>query len=376
MSTSSGAILSPSRQLYTLANEHSQQHQSTIQRHTDSRLPPDLLPYGQHQSLVLQSSLKNSSSSSTGSSTSTAILQDHRNHTTNGTNRFAFYTDDRLSETFDDDDDDETDMQQLFVRHTPIEEPDLRIYHNDNVLTKASKSYGKLNSPSPTITTNSVMAATNKLTPSNPHRTTNIYELTPASAILTPNYGPKQFGKANASKSSTLQRNAVAKVIDNDSSVNCKPRQLQSVVRTSPSFSFLSTGYNQQDNFLWCFGPTSIPCITLVVFSLYTNNLQHRIQLMWILFFVCSNLCILKFDCISAKALERPFHLYWLQTIFIHLKSVKTWKCNFGGLFFSLFFVWCKIVLNWNGFLLLVFNSSSMAFDCILWLFPLYSELY
>lgn len=270
VSTSSGVIGSPSRQMFASANEQSLQHhhQQTMQRHTDSRLPPDLLAYGQHQSLVLQSSLKNSSSSSTGSSTSTAIL-DHRIQTTHngnnnsnssGCNRFAFaYTDDRLSENLDDEDD--TDMQQLFARHTPIEEPDLRIYHNDNVITKTSKSYGKLNSPSPTISTHSTMLSTNKLTAANPiHRTTNIYELTPASAILNTSYsssssssnntGKHYTNKTNPTKMSTLQMNPVTKVIDNnESSVNCKPRQ--SVVRTSPSFSFLSTGYNQQqDNFL------------------------------------------------------------------------------------------------------------------------------
>lgn len=260
VATSSGVVGSPSRQTYAFANEQSL-HQ-TLQRHTDSRLPPDLLSYGQHQSLVLQNSLKNSSSSSTGSSTSTAIL-DQRNQTHNGNNnsnssgssRFAFtYTDDRLREHLNDDDnddydDDESDMQ-LFARHTPIEEPDLRIYHNDNIITKTSKSYAKLNSPSPTISTHSVMA-TNKLTASNPHRTTNIYELTPASAILNANYNTgKHSGKTNpSSKMSTLQMNPVTKVVDSDGGINCKLRQ--SVVRTSPSFSFLSTGYNQQqDNFL------------------------------------------------------------------------------------------------------------------------------
>lgn len=93
------------------------------------------------------------------------------------------------------------------------------------------------------------------------HRpTTNIYELTPTSAILnTTNYSVKHFNKSNATKMSTLQMNPVSNAIDNDNNgsgggggagaVNCKPRQ--SVVRTSPSFSFLSTGYNQQhDNFL------------------------------------------------------------------------------------------------------------------------------
>lgn len=263
VSTSSGAIGSPNRHMYAIANEQSHHQSTTLQRlNADARLPPDLLPYGQHQSLVLQSSLKNSSSSSTGSSTSTAIL-DHRNQTYNGnnssnstnstttsSNRFAFaYTDDRLNEHLsdDDDDDDDTDMQQLFVRHTPIEEPDLRIYHNDILTTK---SYTKLNSPSPTISTNSAIGS-NKLTTAMQHgRTTNIYELTPAATILNTNYSAKQFNKINPSKTSTRQINAVTKVIDNDnSSVNCKPRQ--SVVRTSPSFSFLSTGYNQQqDNFL------------------------------------------------------------------------------------------------------------------------------
>lgn len=252
MSTSSDVIGSPSRNHYVSVNEHTQ-HQHTLQRHTDSRLPPDLLPYGQHQSLVLQSSLKNSSSSSTGSSTSTAIL-DHRNPGFNGNtnsssnNRFAAFTynDDRLSEHLDDD-----DMQQLFARHTPIEEPDLRIYHNDNLI-KTTKSYTKLNSPSPTtISTNSMAQCLTKMTmTTNPHRTTNNYELTPASTILNPNFNVKHFNKSNPSKTPTLQMSTVTKVIDGDNgTINCKPRQ--SVVRTSPSFSFLSTGYNQQqDNFL------------------------------------------------------------------------------------------------------------------------------
>lgn len=267
---------------YAFANEQIHTHLSSMQRHTDSRLPPDLLPYGQHQSLVLQSSsLKNSSSSSTGSSTSTAIL-DHRNpaysSTNNGggggsssggsgstsggsSNRFAAaftYTDDRLNENLDDDD--ENDTQQLFVRRTPIEEPDLRIYEFSDNIIKTTKSYAKLNSPSPTTTTsssskiatNTVISTTKQMSLNTHHRpTTNIYELTPASAILNTNYSVKHFNKSNASKMSTLQMNPVSNAIDNDNSnaVNCKPRQ--SVVRTSPSFSFLSTGYNQQqDNFL------------------------------------------------------------------------------------------------------------------------------
>lgn len=273
---------SPCRQQqYAFANEQTHTHLSSVQRHIDSRLPPDLLPYGQHQSLVLQSSsLKNSSSSSTGSSTSTAIL-DHRNPAYHcGTNsgssgsgsggsgsmsagsgsRFAAtftYTDDRLSENLDDDD--ENDTQQLFVRRTPIEEPDLRIY-SDNII-KTTKSYAKLNSPSPTSTTattssssskaatNTVISTTKQMSLSTHRPTTNIYELTPASAILNTNYSVKHFNKSNASKLSTLQMNPVSNAIDNDSAANCKPRQ--SVVRTSPSFSFLSTGYNQQqDNFL------------------------------------------------------------------------------------------------------------------------------
>lgn len=144
-----------------------------------------------------------------------------------------------------------------FVRRTPIEEPDLRIYHSDNII-KTTKSYAKLNSPSPptatTITTtNSMISTTKQQTPLlSTHRPiTNIYELTPASAILhNTNYSVKHFNKSNASKMSTRQMNPVSNAInDTDGSVNCKPRQ--SIVRTSPSFSFLSTGYNQQqDNFL------------------------------------------------------------------------------------------------------------------------------
>lgn len=273
-----------------MQHHHHQQQQHTI----DARLPPDLLPYGQHQSLALQSSLKNSSSSSTGSSTSTAIL-DHRinqtsyNNGNGNNNRFAYTFTDDLSESYHDDDEDddvdddnvvdatEQNIQQMFLRQTPIEEPDLRIYHNDSLIpTKTiattstlTKSYGKLNSqsvstqPSPTMSS-AMMNTTNKLTSAIPtHRTIatkNIYELTPASAILnaTKNNGKQHLNRPFNSNTLKAQPTMASKTMDGNNhsvsagsggGVNCKPRQ--SVVRTSPSFSFLSTGYNQQqDNFL------------------------------------------------------------------------------------------------------------------------------
>lgn len=261
------------------ATDHTSNHQ-TLQRHAvpDARLPPDLLSYGQHQSLALQSSLKNSSSSSTGSSTSTAIL-DHRiiqtsynngtntNHSTNGdrsNNRFPYNSlfCDELSENYHDNvDGDDDDVQQLFLRHTPIEEPDLRIYHTDSMMKKASTTtatmpkYGKLNSSSPTMSSANIIT-TNKLSSAFPsYRSPNIYELTPASTILNTSYNnnnAKHLNRPFSSNTLKAQPTITATTStqpNRPTDPNCKLRQ--SVVRTSPSFSFLSTGYNQQhDNFL------------------------------------------------------------------------------------------------------------------------------
>lgn len=272
-------ILSPTRQIYVSATDHATNHQ-TLQRHAvpDARLPPDLLSYGQHQSLVLQSSLKNSSSSSTGSSTSTAIL-DHRiipsshnngtntNNSTNADrsgNRFPYIFCDELSENYHDNvDGNDDDIQQLFLRQTPIEEPDLRIYHTDSMIKKASTTtaatatmpkYGKLNSSSPTMSSANI-TTTNKLSSAFPsYRSPNIYELTPASTILNTNYNNNAKHLNRPFNSNTLKAHpTTAKTSTTQPNrpmdPNCKLRQ--SVVRTSPSFSFLSTGYNQQqDNFL------------------------------------------------------------------------------------------------------------------------------
>lgn len=230
--------------MYTPTNEQSSQQ--SLQRHTDSRLPPDLLPYGQHQSILqTQNSLKNSSSSSTGSSTSTAIL-DHRNQTyNNGCNsRIAYAFSDGITEHLHDDDDDDHDTQQIYLRNTIIEEPDLRIYHTDNFMkTNTKSSYSRINTPSPTTSTS--MHHSNKMTTTTlPHRTKTNYELTPSSQILSTNYTNSTLYSNNKNQLNTNHSN-----VNNSSGINCKPRQ--SVVRTSPSFSFLSTGYNQQQgNFL------------------------------------------------------------------------------------------------------------------------------
>lgn len=261
--------------MYVSATDHVSNNQ-TLQRHPvpDARLPPDLLSYGQHQSLVLQNSLKNSSSSSTGSSSSTAIL-DHRiiqtsynngtntNSSTNAdrsSNRFPYIFCDELSENYHDNvDGNDDDIQQLFLRQTPIEEPDLRIYHTDSIIKKASTSttvtmpkYGKLNSSSPTMSSANI-TATNKLSSAFPsYRSPNIYELTPASTILNTNYNNNgnHFNRPiNSNALKAQPTTATPTQFNRPMDPNCKLRQ--SVVRTSPSFSFLSTGYNQQqDNFL------------------------------------------------------------------------------------------------------------------------------
>lgn len=255
VSTAHSVIVTPSptRHTYTTAASTALEH--PLQRSSDSRLPPDLLPYGQHhhQQSILHTpgTLKTSSSSSTGSSSSTVIF-DHRNGTCNGGSSAG--SNSRIT----------------------VEEPDLRIYHNDAFMNAgggggggAGKSYGSKKamamSPSPTTsshrsfnahkmptTTSPVplgahtkqpvpITASASATTTLPHRTKLVYELTPSAQIL------------NNASYNTLHSHRHLPSATNGSGtmggVQCKARQ--SVVRTSPSFSFLSAGYNQQQgNFL------------------------------------------------------------------------------------------------------------------------------
>lgn len=266
VSTAHSAIVSssPTRHLYTTPTTTTEQTiERPLHRSADSRLPPDLLPYGQHHQTILHTpgTLKNSSSSSTGSSSST-VLFDHRSGSScNGSSnsRIAFAVSDNSSDLHSIDGNDVNTDTQIYLRSTIIEEPDLRIYHNDTFIN-VGKMYGKKvgamsssSSPSPTtssrsfgshkfpMTTATVTAtAAPPITTTLPHRTKITYELTPSAQIL------------NNANYSTLHthRNVVNAAGAGGGGVMCKARQ--SVIRTSPSFSFLSAGYNQQQgNFLW-----------------------------------------------------------------------------------------------------------------------------
>lgn len=275
-----------------------QHHQSLQlhQRHQTAsnapRLPPDLLPYGQHQSLALKNSLNNSSNSSGGSgsgsgssSGGSTVIIDHRTQTYSSNNKYEPYTasyDDDVIDAMrsigcEDDDGGDSDSGRLFLSD---DEPDLRIYHHDivggigTIGSTANNSMKSTATPKPfsllgsSCTTTMTIASgkTTTLLPS--HRFKN-YELsTPSSATTHPSknnnypfYNNGTIAGSTGVVMTSAQQAVVASMHSNfkatesvgststTAAANCKPRQ--SIVRTSPSFSFLSTGYHQQqDNFL------------------------------------------------------------------------------------------------------------------------------
>lgn len=181
---------------------------------SDSRLPPDLLPYGQ-QSLQ--------------QSTAAAILESGQYTPYDDT---LFYKDSGSSTTTS------TVPSTAQLHHRRNSSQDLHIYKDciSNSITGASSRTADLNgsissgggpgsgsSYGGSTTSSGVGLGVGQKQPQHqtlPHRTSN-YPL------------HVQFSNSNNSKVETP----------------CKPRQ--SIVRTSPSFSFLSTGCQQPNNFLW-----------------------------------------------------------------------------------------------------------------------------
>lgn len=312
-SPSNGVMASPTATRFNTGehqlHNHMQHHQSVLQqqqRHhqmpSNARLPPDLLPYGQHQSLALTNSLNNSSSSGSSSGGSTVII-DHRTQTYSSNNKYEAYaasydddvidamknmgkdTDDGRDDDLDDGDfgggcsgSGDSDSSRLFLseKHSirrPSDEPDLRIYHHDIVVGGANNSIKSTTSPKPfsllgsSCTTTMTIASgkTTTLLPS--HRFKN-YELsttvtTPAATTIpSKNNNYPFYNNGTMAGSTVVVTTSTHQAVptmqthfkstessSNTSTANCKPRQ--SIVRTSPSFSFLSTGYHQQqDNFL------------------------------------------------------------------------------------------------------------------------------
>lgn len=257
-------VISPTRQLFASTNEpelHHTSNQHSLYRGADLRLPPDLLQYGQqqHQTQSFQSSSNHNSSSSTGSNTST-VITDHRNQSytssgvnSNSINRCTYMYSDGGTGSGSGSEHSERDNK--YLAYTPIDEPDLRIYHND-IVKKPSNSYAVLNS---TLTLTASRSSANKRIIESPTsiRSANMYELTQSSAISNPNYSSKHMTKTNPvffsgstvavdSATATTSSSPSPKVVSNN---HCKLKQ--SVVRTSSSsYSFLPAGYQHQDNFL------------------------------------------------------------------------------------------------------------------------------
>lgn len=193
-SSSNSLLLSPQRQAFTY-----DQH--------DARLPPDLLPYGP-QALSFQNS-------------STAIL-DHKKR--------------QYQTTFDNVGNSvsiaigDIENSVSITTHANGSTQDLRIYHpcNGSLTTGTS-----ITSPKSLVSLSSI-----------PLTRTNYEYSTSSSQNSSKMSLSGQQNHQQQLPYQSIQSTNSTKLIDN----GCKPRQ--SIVRTSPSFSFLSTGYQQQDNFL------------------------------------------------------------------------------------------------------------------------------
>lgn len=206
MATSSnGVVLSPQRQTFTY-----EQH--------DARLPPDLLPYGP-QALSLQNSA--------------AATLEHKNHQYN----VSFENGVSISCSTDG-----PSGSGNKTTYTNGSTQDLRIYHpcNGNLSTGMILSSPKSLTPLSSVPQ---MRTNYEYMVNNGQNSINSGKISPTT-VNTNTIITTQQQQQQQQPFQSVQSTNSTKLIDN----GCKPRQ--SIVRTSPSFSFLSTGYQQQDNFL------------------------------------------------------------------------------------------------------------------------------
>lgn len=221
ISSSNDLVLSPQRQTFT------------YEQYRDTRLPPDLLPYGP-QAL-------------TGQNSAAALMeQQHKNHHQyNSSAAFGSAGGDSgigigatITTTT-------TTVNITTYASGNDSTEDLRIYHhpcNGNLATGVASSTTSLLSSPKTLVS---------LTPSTASARSN-YEYTitnngQSGSKISPNSQQQYYQHHQQPQppyQSMQSTTNATKIVDN----GCKPRQ--SIVRTSPSFSFLSTGYQQQDNFL------------------------------------------------------------------------------------------------------------------------------
>lgn len=279
-------VLSPNAASYA-DSEHQSQHQFDVSSRfhrpiigsADSHRPPDLLPYGQHQSVTIENSLANNLAGNFG--TTSSVLSHNKHHTFDASsfdddvNHGLIINNDyrahgmNFFET-------SSAAQLLSDKHSmrrPSDEIDLRIYDLDEMASHRNLHGANEPSAVASMTTNTrTVIATGKAIVS-PNRVRH----SPSTASMASKSNASSFHNihslANAKKSSAttmagqpMQQPSRLKFSDNGSTTvsNCKPRQ--SIVRTSStSFSFLSTAYHhnqQQDHFLWCRVVDAVTTIT------------------------------------------------------------------------------------------------------------------
>lgn len=206
-SSSNDLILSPHRQTF-----------APYELYHDTRRPPDLLPYGPQ--------------AITGQPNAMSLLEpQHRNHNQHSS-CFAFENiiHDNAIGIVDTIKTTNTVINISTYASCNGSTEDLRIYHHPcngklaTGVTSSATSSPLLSSPKTLLS----------LTPSTASSHNYEYAIT--------NNGPHQRLAPLQPYHSTTN---TSKHVEH---IGCKPRQ--SIVRTSPSFSFLSTGYQQQDNFL------------------------------------------------------------------------------------------------------------------------------
>lgn len=277
-SNESRFILSPSKSNYSESDhQNSAQFQVSTRYHSgaDAHLPPDLLPYGQHQAITIHNSLASSSSTKGTFTTSSPMLSskhiafassfdDDINH------GLIINNDYRLHENRGTDNADGAfPLADNYLSRRTSDEIDLRIYdtdkepHHRKFYASTSKAASEPNAAASMTTNTRTVIATGKSLMS-PIRNIDSYARSASLAAECAAFArttASPYYSANPSLStakvsvavphSSVQQPSLVKLSDNGGTnvSNCKPRQ--SIVRTSTSFSFLSTGYNQQqDNFL------------------------------------------------------------------------------------------------------------------------------
>lgn len=238
------------RQLVTQVS-HPQQQMTTPRYHSsDARLPPDLLPYGQHNSTSIGGTKCKMFATTTDSNSldRSLFIDNSLRSCDTGTDKMVICT--TIGDNIATGRGSPFSGDRHYIRRQSDDEKDLRIYDTEDFLT--TKSYGftsTINARAPTATMGRNLTSANRNC--NYEMTTTLNNSNSIGKMAQPFYNNSLLTSTTKVTVASHHQpmNATNSIEAGQSSANnCKPRQ--SIVRTSTSFSFLSSGYQQQDNFL------------------------------------------------------------------------------------------------------------------------------